>query len=87
MQWFLFHGSQGVWPSGTAIWVCPYTPHHAGAAASLAAAAAHGAIQVMRLSADAVRAARTAEEQPSVLLREDSIQLLPGPLSQLTDDW
>jgi hypothetical protein len=41
----------------------------------------------MRLNADAVRAARTAEDQPSLLQREDSIQLLPGPLSQLTDDW
>jgi hypothetical protein len=43
--------------------------------------------QVIRLSPEAVCAARTAEEQPSLLLREDSIQLLPGALSQLTDDW
>lgn len=42
---------------------------------------------VVRLDPAAVAAARTAEEQPSLLLREDSIQLLPGPLSQLTDDW
>lgn len=43
--------------------------------------------QVMRLSPEAICAACTAEDQPSLLLREDSIQLLPGALSQLTDDW
>lgn len=43
-------------------------------------------LQVMRLNPEAVCAARTAEQQPSLLLRENSIQLLPGPLSQLTDD-
>lgn len=41
----------------------------------------------MRLNTDAVLAAQTAEQQPSLLLREDSVQLLPGPLNQLTDDW
>lgn len=44
-------------------------------------------MQLVRLEQGAVAAARTAEAQPSLLLREDSIQLLLGPLSQLTDDW
>lgn len=44
-------------------------------------------LQVMRLDPEAVRAARTAKEQPSLLLHESSVQLLPGPLSQLSDDW
>jgi len=44
-------------------------------------------VQQVRLNQDTVQAACSAQEQPSLLLRDDSIQLLPGPLSQLTDDW
>jgi hypothetical protein len=44
-------------------------------------------MQVTRLSPEAVQAARTAEQQPNLLLHDDSIQLRQGSLSQLADNW
>jgi hypothetical protein len=47
-------------------------------------------LQVLRINSEAFRAGMVcsdSEPQPSLLLREESVHLLPGPVTQLADDW
>lgn len=46
--------------------------------------------QVLRINSEALRAGISCSEgepQPPLLTREESVHLLPGPVTQLGDDW